>query len=235
MIHRKTPSTNQSDQSGFTIIESLVAVIVVAILLTAIAPVIVLSVATRVQAKRIETATDAAKSYIEGVRSGAITAPLSPITDTTTTIASYSPPTVGSLTCGTGTGYCSAPANNLYCMSLDGNACTTTNTRNFVIQAIRLNQATVTSGSATTNIVDPTKGYQLGVRVYRANGFNSNGGNLQQAPYKQLTFTGGAGGTKVPLVEMTTTIDKGVVFGDLCTRLKQTNAQSTCSDNPPAN
>jgi prepilin-type N-terminal cleavage/methylation domain-containing protein len=228
MIHRKHPPTTQSSQSGFTIIESLVAILVVAILLTAIAPVIVLSVATRVQAKRIETATDAAKTYIDGVRSGAISVPPSPITDSTS-IASYGPPAVGSLTCGTGTGYCSSPATNLYCVSNDGNACTTTNTRNFVIQAIRLNQATVTSGETTTNIIDPTRGYQLGVRVYRASGFSSDGGNLKKAPSRQPTFTGGAGDRKAPLVEMTTEISKNVTFSDLCDRLKQTNAQSTCS------
>lgn len=218
MIHRKHPPTSPSDELGFTIIESLVAILVAAALLTAIAPVIVLSVATRVQAKRIETATDAAKSYIEGVRSGAIPVPPSPITDSTT-IAAYSPPTAGSLTCGTGTGYCSAPATNLYCMSFDGNACTTTNTRNFVIQAIRLNQGTVTTGGSTTNIVDPTKGYVLGVRVYRASGFSSDGGNLKKAPDKQPTFTGGAGDRKAPLVEMTTEITKNVTFSDFCDRL----------------
>jgi prepilin-type N-terminal cleavage/methylation domain-containing protein len=62
-------------QSGFTIIECLLAIILVSILLTAIAPVIALSVATRVQARRVEQATQAAKSYIDGVRAGKITPP----------------------------------------------------------------------------------------------------------------------------------------------------------------
>ncbi|MEH2385195.1 MAG: hormogonium polysaccharide secretion pseudopilin HpsB [Nostoc sp.] len=62
-------------ESGFTIIESLVALLVVAILLTAIAPVIVLATATRVQSRRVELATQAAKTFIDGIRTGAITAP----------------------------------------------------------------------------------------------------------------------------------------------------------------
>jgi type II secretory pathway pseudopilin PulG len=35
-----------------------------------IAPVLVLSVATRVQARRVELGTQAARTYIDGVRSG---------------------------------------------------------------------------------------------------------------------------------------------------------------------
>ena len=66
----KIPPT--SGESGFTIIESLIALVVVAILMVAIAPVIVFSTATRVQSRRIELGTQAAKSYIEGVRTGAI-------------------------------------------------------------------------------------------------------------------------------------------------------------------
>ncbi|MHC5822941.1 MAG: prepilin-type N-terminal cleavage/methylation domain-containing protein, partial [Nostoc sp.] len=74
MIKRKQ-QIHPSGESGFTIIESLVALLVVAILLTAIAPVIVLATATRVQSRRVELATQAAKTFIDGIRTGAITAP----------------------------------------------------------------------------------------------------------------------------------------------------------------
>jgi prepilin-type N-terminal cleavage/methylation domain-containing protein len=67
-------------QSGFTIIECLLGIILVSILLTAIAPVIALSVATRVQARRVEQATQAAKSYIDGVRAGKIPSPAYTVT-----------------------------------------------------------------------------------------------------------------------------------------------------------
>ena len=78
MIYLKKQHLFPSSNSGFTIIESLVAIIVVGILMTAIAPTIVLSVATRVQARRVEVATDAAQSYIDGVRSGTIEPPKLP-------------------------------------------------------------------------------------------------------------------------------------------------------------
>ncbi len=241
MIHHKQQQASLSSQSGFTIIESLVAVIVVAILLTAIAPVIVLSVATRVQARRIELATDAAKSYMDGVRSGTITPPPSPITGTTDTfaVADYGVPATGSLTCNTTDSsypYCTSPATNLYCVDGDGDGCTTNSSRDFIIQAFRYNKFTTTSGGVTTNIVDPTKGYQLGVRVYRADGFSSDGGvlkNASNAP-KQMTFTGGGGDRKTPLVEITTEITKGVTFSDFCDRLQPSSPSPPPSPTPPA-
>lgn len=67
--------TPPSTQSGFTLIESLLAIMIVSILMVGIAPVIVLSVATRVQARRVELGTQAARTYIDGVRSGKITIP----------------------------------------------------------------------------------------------------------------------------------------------------------------
>jgi prepilin-type N-terminal cleavage/methylation domain-containing protein len=73
MIKRQQPqsSSHKSQEAGYTIIESLVAMIVVSVLMIAIAPVMAFSVATRVQAKRIEMATQAAKTYIEGRPVGA--------------------------------------------------------------------------------------------------------------------------------------------------------------------
>ena len=75
---QKIPPNNQA---GFTIIESLMAIIVISILMVGIAPVLALSVANRVQARRVELATGAAKSYVDGIRSGSIAPP--PITTTT--------------------------------------------------------------------------------------------------------------------------------------------------------
>src|SRR4028119_1385698 len=74
MIERQQPqsSSHKSQDAGYTIIESLVAMIVVSVLMIAIAPVMAFSVATRVNAKRIEMATQAAKTYIEALRSEAL-------------------------------------------------------------------------------------------------------------------------------------------------------------------
>jgi len=73
MITRKQKQcSTQSSQSGFTIVESLMAV-VVAVLMTAIAPCGLVG-CNQVQSKRVELATQAAKTYVDGLRGGAIAA-----------------------------------------------------------------------------------------------------------------------------------------------------------------
>ncbi len=209
----------QSRQGGFTIIESLVAILVVSLLLAAIAPVITLSVATRVQSRRVELATQAARVYIDGVRTQKITAPGSTGSDT---LQAYAAPTAtGSLTC-TANSYCTAPTEtSLYCVDFDGTGnCETTSLIDIVVQAFRRN-------SASSN---PNSGYALGIRVYRANAFglsttlsrnNANGNNEKVT---QASFTGGAGQQKAPLLEMTTDINDTVPkYGDLCARLSGCN------------
>ncbi|MDJ1174057.1 hormogonium polysaccharide secretion pseudopilin HpsB [Roseofilum capinflatum] len=68
-------SSPPKGESGFTLIESLVAVVILTIMLVGIAPVIVLATATRIQARRVELATQAARFYIDGVRAGSLPAP----------------------------------------------------------------------------------------------------------------------------------------------------------------
>ncbi|MCD8489107.1 MAG: hormogonium polysaccharide secretion pseudopilin HpsB [Desertifilum sp.] len=68
-------SSAKPSESGFTLLESLMAIVVLTILLTGIAPMIFLSTATRIQARRVERATQAAREYIDGVRTGAIFPP----------------------------------------------------------------------------------------------------------------------------------------------------------------
>ena len=220
MIHQKQQQASPSSQSGFTIIESLVAVIVVAILLSAIAPVIVLSVATRVQARRVELATDAARSYIDGVRTTKISDP--PITIRSTGATTDPPPpdappsgpltscpsTIGGI-CSTTTSY------QLYCFPGDTGDCK--NDKAMIIQAFGYNP---TSQNAQY-------GYKLGLRVYRADAFKTSitlKASKDTGINKQLPFTGGTGlrSIQAPLVEMTTEISNGsTTFGNFCDRLKQ--------------
>lgn len=223
MLKYQMPPT--SGESGFTIIESLIAIVVVAILMVAIAPIIVFSTATRVQSRRIELATQAAKTYIEGVRIEAIpvnNAALQVDTTTYSSLNAFPAPAVGTLTCSTNNDYCSAPTANLFCIDADGGGCTLSSSKDFVIQAFRYNTA---STNAST-------GYLLGVRVYRADGFK-NDGSLQKAPAKQRTVTAGLGDRKTPLVEMTTEITSQTgSFNDLCNRLKvpgNTSSNTACN------
>ncbi len=196
-------TTKQANQAGFTIIESLMAIVVVGILLAAIAPVIVLSTATRVQARRVELATQAARAYIDGIRSGTIQYPPS----TTSQLEGYTAPTnSGSLNCRANA-YCSSTPD-LYCVDFDGSGCSSSSLTDMVVQAFRTNSASV----------DPNQGYSLGLRVYRADAFKDPG-TLKQG-IQQATFTGGLGDSKAPLLEMTTDIATDQTsFRDFCNRL----------------
>lgn len=228
MVKRKYFQANQSfDESGFTIIESLMAIIVVAILLTAIAPVLVLSTATRVQARRIELATQAAKTFIDAVQSQTIsTNGITPITlQAATGVAprkvSDTNKQADYLVNATNM---PAPANptgksSLYCYHSDGKLklptdsdCDTANNL-FFIQAAQIKVQNST----------PNEGYRLAIRVYRQDAFDGSEALLASTGTqnrKQQTFTGGLGQKKAPLVEMTTDIaTKNTTFESLCRRL----------------
>ena len=138
---------SQPRDGGYTIIESLVAMIVVSVLMIAIAPVMAFSVATRVQARRTELATQAARAYIDALRprtgSDAVIKPGGPIPGfpirTTGNLADAPTPT---------------NRNILYCVNMDGGICDPSSNKAFYVQGAWLN------GNVTG--ADPTsKGYQL--------------------------------------------------------------------------
>ncbi|MEA5569496.1 hormogonium polysaccharide secretion pseudopilin HpsB [Calothrix sp. UHCC 0171] len=216
-------------QPGFTIIESLMAIIVVAILLSATAPAILISVGNRVQAKRIESATQAARAYIDGVRSGAIEVPkqvivLNEVNTTSKTFDSkrgnfsgVNAPT-SSLSCNSPiNGYCSnTTTSSLYCINRDQNAgCANNNGKDLIIQAFR--------STTDTTIDDSEKGYLIGIRVYRADAFNGTVLKTKKANDAKTSSVGGAGAAlssrQVPLIEMTTEIaSKTTQYQDYCER-----------------
>ena len=237
-IYRRYKQKISSNRSGFTIIESLVAIIVAGILMTAIAPTIVLSVATRVQARRVELAVDASKSYIDGVRGGTVTPPPLPANQSEDQLKAYdfsryNAPQQGTLTC-TANNYCTSPQTNLYCIDGDADgSCSNTNSKDMIVQAFRYNKSSI----------DPTVGFSLGVRVYRADAFksgitlkalkdkDSNNNNYK----KQSTFTGGTGlkSNQTPLIEATTEISNGTTnFSNFCDRLKPPTTPSGPDPNP---
>lgn len=153
--HAKTGSL-PSSESGYTILEGLMAVVVVAVLVSAIGPVVAFSVGTRVQAKRVELATQAARSYIDAVKADPVT--LAP------KLTSNAAPSTGDLTTNCLDGYC-ATDKKLYCVNFDQDpqqtSCTNSSLVDMVIQPI------MTSGDPN----NPQNGYQMTVRVYRANSF----------------------------------------------------------------
>ncbi|MEH1925325.1 hormogonium polysaccharide secretion pseudopilin HpsB [Nostoc sp.] len=238
MIKLKPQQVSQpSGESGFTIIESLVAMLVVAILLAAIAPTIVIATATRVQSKRVELATQAARTFIDGVKTGAVTIPATTTAPTGTlagnnllnTTSMPIPQTTASLT-------------SLYCVTKDANNslaitnpdCTSNTSKIFYIQAVRI---TATGSTPTDSTGLPKDGYRLAIRVYRSDidvtkpvyaGLSDSSINK-----KQNAFTGTLGNTQSPLVEMTTEIgSRNTSFNALCQRLAisgSTTSNTTCN------
>ncbi|TAG87852.1 MAG: type II secretion system protein [Oscillatoriales cyanobacterium] len=211
MIKRQQiQSLDKSQEAGYTIIESLVAMIVVSVLMIAIAPVMAYSVATRVQAKRIEMATQAAKTYIEALRSEALKQGTQgfPTQYTTNNQLENTP----------------APANSnaLYCIDNDGKNCTSDSNQGLLVQGYYFNKSPATT--------DPTRtGYSLIVRVYRAGAFK-DGGTLttqkkqadQNIQVQQGISSAGLGNLKAPLVEIRTEIgatDRQGAYNSFCDRI----------------
>jgi prepilin-type N-terminal cleavage/methylation domain-containing protein len=217
------------NDSGFTIIESLMAIVVIAILMAAIAPVLVMSTATRVQSRRVELGVQAAKTFVDGIRVGSISPlpkeiPLQVLDDTKTsrtvdenlvTLKNMGTPKAGD--------------TDLYCFK-EGNITTTTTTackenpyRQFYIQA-----AQIKVKDAVAN-----NGYRLAIRVYRTDidfskTVKANTGS--DTKNTASTVTAGMGNAQVPLVEMTTDIaNRNTTFKALCDRLGPSTG-TTCSE-----
>ena len=187
---------------GYTIIESLVAMIVVSVLMIAIAPVMAFSVATRVQARRVELATQAARTYIDGLRTGAIKPNDSKIPG----FPSNSPEAPSS-------------SEKLYCVNFDETPACDGN-KDFFVQGVLQN---------LSNLDPTTTGYSLTVRVYRADGLFTGG--AMKLP-QQSVANSALGDPKAPLVVMKTEIPPTTVpgsYGSLCSRIPdpQTNNPST--------
>jgi prepilin-type N-terminal cleavage/methylation domain-containing protein len=198
---------SQSRDGGYTIIESLVAMIVVSVLMIAIAPVMAFSVATRVQARRVELASQAATAYINALRVGAIKPPKGksgfPAQDTSG--PADVPPAPQTPT-------------DLYCVDLDKETPDCAGNKDFLIQGLWRNPA--------ANPTDPTTtGYELTVRVYRADGFTTG---RPMTTEQQSVANSALGNPQAPLVVMKTQIPpttQGTVSPRqaLCSQLSQLN------------
>ncbi|WP_199245466.1 hormogonium polysaccharide secretion pseudopilin HpsB [[Phormidium] sp. ETS-05] len=198
---------HHSEQGGFTIIESLAAIIVVTIMLVGITPMLAIAVATRVQARRVELGAQAARTYIDHLRTGQLDHP----TVSNTPLANAAAPS-GSLSCdGKNGNYCQSPST-LYCVDGDGDKnCRADSMTDMLVQGVGYN--------AFSN--DATRGYTLLVRVYRADAFKDS--TPLTTASVQATFTGGEGNRKAPLVTSTTEIT-GAQYRDFRCRLNEARA-----------
>ena len=190
-----------SSQSGFSLIESLMAVAVVGILMTAILPMVVVTTTARVQARRADLASQAARSYTDGVRAGVVN-----IIDPPNGLSVY--PFIDAGKANRNQYFTDVPAPssanvaNLFKIpgvkiDANGNGFSFADPQDLVIQPMR---------SPGTDL--STQGFYMGVRVYRADAFQSDtaiksGINLQiSCPNSNQIFGSSGGYPGCPLVVM---------------------------------
>ncbi|MCL2924144.1 MAG: hormogonium polysaccharide secretion pseudopilin HpsB [Trichodesmium sp. MAG_R04] len=169
----------QSSESGYTIMEGLVAMIMVSFLMSAVAPIIAFSVGTRVQARMIELAAQAARSYIDAVRKGQLNPPNGFADDTELTADALEE--CRQINEDNELQYCQPQlivntSGEFYCVdNNDDNKCTPDSLTDMMVYgAINL---TNTRNDYKNQIEEATSeqkqqlGYRLQVRVYRAKAF----------------------------------------------------------------
>jgi type II secretory pathway pseudopilin PulG len=204
----------QSGESGFTILEALMALMVAAILMVAIGPMVTLSVAARVQGRRVDLATQAARSYIDGLRSGANPPPGNNEAEFSAGNLGVPAPVrlPGSPDLAANEGI-TCLDKNLNTLSRCGNP---NNPPFLAIQAFRGRES-----STTAAITDPDQknqaiqkeGYCLGVRVYRADAFENGSAPTETKP-NPAPWTSSLSSKKYPLVVMQTQIINQTSFED---------------------
>lgn len=208
-----------ADNSGLTLIECLVAIAVIGLTAAVMAPVMVFSMATRIQSQRAEQALQIAQGEVDQIRlmaerGGNFSSALAsyPITTAASVAATGAPTT--------------APAYSLNSTSTNiakkvdiGNG----TTNRFAVQVFR------SAGSTPTGSVVPIT-FDIGVRVYDLNAVQNYGStNTLRTDAAALNFTSGEGQRSTrPLAIIYTTIFQGDRDGALCTyRQYLGNAAST--------
>jgi prepilin-type N-terminal cleavage/methylation domain-containing protein len=207
---------NINKDAGFTIMESLIAMVVVSSLMLAISPVLILSASTRVQSRRVELSAQIARSFIDGVRSGRITAQY--IADATPILTASASRNIISNTNEYLISSASMPAptsaTNLYCVQSDGTIqppdCSSNQNNLFYIQA----------GRRRINGAGTNDGYRLAVRVYRKDIDFEKTVLANTNNTKNTQAVVGSGNKQAPLVEIIADIaNNNTSFTALCNRL----------------
>jgi prepilin-type N-terminal cleavage/methylation domain-containing protein len=174
----KTRRSLESEEAGFTLLESLVAAAVVGILIVSIAPMVALSTSARVNARRIDQATQAGRSYIDAVRGGVIDVTNFPNnlvasipnaqdqytfeTIAVPTTTSFPPATICNNTLATNVPSGKVPG---ICIDSNGNGFSIQDPQDFFIQPMRSGPL---SSVATASTDLRSQGFWLAIRVYRA-------------------------------------------------------------------
>jgi prepilin-type N-terminal cleavage/methylation domain-containing protein len=180
LANRSKTNQLRLQESGFSLIESLIAVAVVSVLIVAIAPLVALSTSARINARRIDQATQSARSYLDAVRGGVVDTvafPTSLIRNTPNAQGQYTfeaivPPTNAPTLAATST--CSQVTNSALgsttvlgtCVDTNGNGFSVGDPQDLFIQPMR-------SGPTDASELKG-QGYWLAVRVYRSDALISS-------------------------------------------------------------
>jgi type II secretory pathway pseudopilin PulG len=213
-----------SSEAGYTILEGIMAIVVVTVLLVAISPMIGFAAAVRMQAKRTQLASQAARSYVSFAKSeptdedGNVTGENAPGTEIyktegseVTDLADVAAPDAGNLTCEQGnlfpavddaeSGYCSNQ-KLLYCVNFDETAgCQDDSPVDMIVQPIGRFRTDPNTGDVLYD-----RGYDLAVRVYQASSFGK-GIELRGMKDDGRTETQSyIGNRELPLVQISTSV-----------------------------
>jgi len=201
----------KSKSLGYTLIESLVAVVVVGILIASVAPLLALTTASRVQARRIDLATQALRAYVDGVRGGAVPPPQAPGFVITNPLVNFN----------AANNYGFAPniplANYLDAgtrVDTNGNGFDVNDPLDFVIQAVRPsacpspaptpNPTPCLPGSAQELTLANDRGYLLAIKIFRADSFANS--LTPNGTEQAIVFIGSNGSPNTPLISTITQV-----------------------------
>ncbi len=226
--------TSRPDQ-GLTLIECLVAIIIVSLTILAITPPILLSAATRIQSRRAEQANHIAQGEIDRIRTlvergtytindlpvdAAVNPPQSISSVNTATVSPTSSPLLSPGACAGATRYPPATpmsVSNLARIDIDGDC-----TPEFMMQVFR------STGYKPTNVAtDPPYSFLMMVRVYAYN----PGENMPNLQRERASAVMGNTGSKdrtldnrrFPLAVLYSPIarnDQGQSLGQLCNQAR---------------
>lgn len=223
-------TTSSAGDSGFTIVESLLGIVVVAILLAGISPVLVMSTGTRVQSRRIEKAAQITNTFIDGLKAGLIPIPGEANAANRISIAAATagqPRQLQDNLVTTGTMPVPTNATNLYLVKADGSIChpndpapaapPCTSESPFEEFYVQARQIMVQGNEGTAQ-----EGYRLVMRVYRGD-VDFTRPLLASNDTQSNTASGVTEGLRTrqaPLIERAADIGNiNTTFLDLCQRL----------------
>ena len=238
LLARRWADPSANPESGLTLIECLVAIIVTGLVIGLTTPAVVISVATRVNSQKTEQALEVAQGEADRVRAiveqGTYTVdnlppigpvPVEAIAPGSTTVREYpgrvdGPEKNTSALQPTETEYMAMIWSQAREIDTDGDS---TNAE-LAVQVVRSQGRTIVEGGEDVPVA-----FTLGVRVYDINAFDDAGtGNLEAVERATAGVTGGQGDrSEKPLAVVYTTIARSDVSGSFCDYLQYQGATPT--------